>query len=183
VTEIRLDAKTLRALAHPLRIRLLGLLRAEGSATATGLAQRVGESSGTTSWHLRQLADHGLIEHDTERGNKRERWWKAAYESTELRIEDFHGDEDSAGALSVYLYEIAAGAYRRMTTFLAEDWDPQWRESFVMSHQELPLTPDELKALRTELHQVIDKYRRPERQGDEMITTQLQGFPRKRRPE
>jgi DNA-binding transcriptional ArsR family regulator len=179
VTEIRLDAKTLRALAHPLRIRLLGLLRADGPATATGLAQRVGETSGTTSWHLRQLADHGLIEQDTDRGNKRERWWKAAYESTELRIEDFRDDEDSAGALNAYLYEIASSAYRRMTTFLGQDWDQSWRESFVMSDQELPLTPDELKALRNELHEVIDRYRRPERAGDEIVVTQLQGFPRK----
>ncbi len=52
-----------------------------------------------------------------------------------------------------------------------------------MSDQNLPLTPDELKALRTELHEVIDRYRRPERQGDEIVVAQIQGFPRKRRPE
>ncbi|MFI9379820.1 ArsR/SmtB family transcription factor [Kutzneria sp. NPDC052558] len=179
MTEIRLDAKTLRALAHPLRIRLLGLLQLDGPATATGLAQRVGESSGTTSWHLRQLADNGLIEQETALGNKRERWWKASYEGTDLRMEDFRGDDESAGALAAFLYEIAAGAYRRMTTFLAEDWAQEWRESFVMSTQELPLTPDELKAMRTELHEVVDKYRRPERQGDEIVVTQIQGFPRK----
>ena len=183
MTEIRLDAKTLRALAHPLRIRLLGLLRADGPATATGLAQRVGETSGTTSWHLRQLAEHGLIEQDTERGNKRERWWRAAYESTELRMEDFHGDEDSAGALSAYLHEIASNAYHRMTRFLAEDWDQSWRESFVMSDQDLPLTPAELVAMRTELHEVVNKYRRPERPGDETVVAQIQGFPTKRRSE
>lgn len=183
MTEIRLDARTLRALAHPLRIRLLGLLRGEGPATATGLAQRVGESSGTTSWHLRQLAEHGLIEQDTERGNRRERWWKATYESTELRMEDFRGDADSTGALSAYLFEIASGAYRRMTAFLAEDWPHEWRESFVMSDQTLPLTPDELRAMRTELHEVVDRYRRPEKEGDEIVVTQLQAFPRKRRSE
>jgi DNA-binding transcriptional ArsR family regulator len=180
MTEIRLDARTLRALAHPLRIRLLGLLRADGPATATGLAQRVGETSGTTSWHLRQLAEHGFIEQDTERGNKRERWWKAASESTELRMKDFTGDQESAGALSAYLYEIAAGAYRRMTTFLAEDWPDAWRESFVMSDQDLPLTPDELVAMRTELHEVIARYRRPERPGDELVIAQVQAFPWKR---
>jgi hypothetical protein len=51
-----------------------------------------------------------------------------------------------------------------------------------MSDQELPLTPDELKALRDELHGVIDKYRRPQRPGDEIVTTQIQGFPRKTKP-
>ena len=181
--EIRLDARTLRALAHPLRVRLLGLLRADGPATATGLAQRVGETSGTTSWHLRQLADHGFIEEDAERGNKRERWWRASFESTELRLEDFRGDTESAGALTAYLYEIASGVYRRLTGFLAEDWSREWQEAFVMSDQDLPLTPDELAAMRSELHEVVNKYRRPERPGDEIVIAQIQGFPRKRRSE
>ena len=180
MTESRLDARTLRALAHPLRIRLLGMLRTDGPATATGLARRVGETSGTTSWHLRQLADHGLIEQDTDRGNRRERWWKATSESSELRMEDFRGDDDSVGALTAYLYEIAAGHYRRVTDFLATDWSPEWRESFVMSGQELPLKPDELRAMRAELHEVIARYRRPERPGDEIVVAQVQGFPRKR---
>ena len=72
---IELDARTLRAIAHPLRMRMLGILRTEGPATATSLAARLGESSGTTSWHLRQLAEHGFIEEDSERGNRRDRWW------------------------------------------------------------------------------------------------------------
>ncbi|MFJ7215026.1 helix-turn-helix domain-containing protein [Amycolatopsis sp. NPDC098790] len=72
-----LEARMLRALGHPLRMRMLELLRAEGPATATGLGKQVEESSGTTSWHLRLLAEAGLVEEDSERGNKRERWWKA----------------------------------------------------------------------------------------------------------
>jgi DNA-binding transcriptional ArsR family regulator len=76
---VELDARTLRGLAHPLRARMVGLLRTEGPATATSLAARVGESSGTTSWHLRQLADAGLVEEDSHRGNRRERWWRAAH--------------------------------------------------------------------------------------------------------
>ena len=183
MTEIRLDAKTLRALAHPLRMRLLGLLQRNGPATATGLAQRLGETSGTTSWHLRQLADHGLIEQDTERGNKRERWWKASHDGTDLHIEDFRGDEESTGPLTAFLYEIASGVYRKLTRFLGEDWSDEWREAFVMSDQDLPLTPAELVAMRTELHEVVNKYRRPERPGDELVIAQIQGFPTKRRSE
>ena len=183
MTEIRLDARTLRALAHPLRIRLLGMLRMDGPATATGLARRVGETSGTTSWHLRQLADHGFIEQDTERGNKRERWWRAAADSTNLRIEDFRGDRDAVGPMNVLPHELASANYHRVERFLAEDWSDEWRESFVLSDQDLPLTPDELAALRTELHDVIARYRRPERPGDEIVIAQIQGFPRKRQSE
>lgn len=62
------DIRTLRALAHPLRNRLLGLLRLEGPSTATLLGARVGESSGWTSYHLRQLATYGFVEEVQGRG-------------------------------------------------------------------------------------------------------------------
>ena len=68
------DVAAVRALAHPLRLELLDLLRFEGPSTATLLAGRVGESSGATSYHLRQLARYGYIEE--ERRSGRERWWR-----------------------------------------------------------------------------------------------------------
>src|SRR5688500_20312710 len=56
------DVRALRALAHPLRNRLLGQLRLHGPATASQLGRTVGESSGATSYHLRQLAAYGFVE-------------------------------------------------------------------------------------------------------------------------
>ncbi len=44
------DVRALRALAHPLRNRLLGLLRLDGPSTATLLGKRLVESSGSTSY-------------------------------------------------------------------------------------------------------------------------------------
>ena len=64
---------------------MLGLLRAEGPATATTLAPRLGLNTGATSYHLRQLAQHGFIVEDAERGNARDRWWRAAHQSTRTR--------------------------------------------------------------------------------------------------
>ena len=69
------NVRAVRALAHPLRLRLLDELRFGGPATATLLAHRVGESSGATSYHLRQLARHGYVEEAEPRGG-RERWWR-----------------------------------------------------------------------------------------------------------
>jgi DNA-binding transcriptional ArsR family regulator len=65
----------LRALAHPLRLQLLETLGAEGPATASQLARRLGESSGATSYHLRALHKAGMVE-EAERRNGRERWWQ-----------------------------------------------------------------------------------------------------------
>src|SRR5256886_16151225 len=56
------DPRALRAIAHPVRMRLVGLLRREGPLTATRAAELLGESSGTCSFHLRQLAPYGLVE-------------------------------------------------------------------------------------------------------------------------
>ncbi|WP_454859903.1 ArsR/SmtB family transcription factor [Promicromonospora soli] len=68
--------EALRALAHPLRIRILDLLPSRGPLTASRLGEIVGESSGSTSYHLRQLAKHGLVREVEGKGTARERWWE-----------------------------------------------------------------------------------------------------------
>src|SRR6478609_4808175 len=65
----------LKGLAHPLRLKLLAELNARGSATASQLGTALGESSGSTSYHLRQLHRHGFVEEDVEQGTGRERVW------------------------------------------------------------------------------------------------------------
>ncbi|MBO8193402.1 helix-turn-helix domain-containing protein [Streptomyces oryzae] len=71
------DPATLKALAHPLRLRILRRLAAEGPATATALAAVLGENTGTLSYHLRQLESAGFIEDDPEHSSGgRERWWR-----------------------------------------------------------------------------------------------------------
>jgi DNA-binding transcriptional ArsR family regulator len=74
-----MSAEHLRALAHPLRLQLLQVLHAEGPATASQLARRLGESSGATSYHLRALHRAGMVE-EAEPRNGRERWWKRSPE-------------------------------------------------------------------------------------------------------
>jgi DNA-binding transcriptional ArsR family regulator len=75
-TATRTDVNAMRALSHPLRLELLDRLRTEGPATASLLAQRIGESSGATSYHLRQLARYGFVEEDVRDAKGRERWWR-----------------------------------------------------------------------------------------------------------
>ncbi len=161
---------------------MLGLLRVEGPATATSLAARLGESSGTTSWHLRQLAEYGFIVEDTERGNRRERWWKAAHRYTEVPYGKFLDDPESAGALSVFLHGAAENYYRNAATFVSQTqtWDREWVEAADFSDDDLPLTPDELVTLREELHEVVRRHRRERKPEDVLVRVQLQLFPRSR---
>src|SRR5215212_5411867 len=69
------SGEQLRALAHPIRIRILEAL-ASGPGTASTLARELGESSGATSYHLRALHRAGLVDEDETQPNRRERWWR-----------------------------------------------------------------------------------------------------------
>ncbi len=68
--------EVLKALAHPLRLRILRHLGTAGPATSTTLATALGENTGTLSYHLRMLERSGLIEDIPERSTGRERWWR-----------------------------------------------------------------------------------------------------------
>jgi DNA-binding transcriptional ArsR family regulator len=157
----RLDGRSLRALAHPLRPRIVGSLRDDGPATATMLAKRLGESSGLTSYHVRILAEHGFVEEATERGKGRERWWRAAQDMTSWRAEDFHDDPDAQEAEQW----LTGYAGRRGMEWL-DEWlqrrpkaDPEWVAASDASDYSLDLTPAELRALMSEVSEVMLRHR------------------------
>lgn len=181
----RVDTRTLRALAHPLRVRLLGLLREDGPATASGLAKRVGESSGTTSWHLRQLAEHGLVEEDAERGNRRERWWRSVHEGQRIRSADFVSDPELTGPLNVYLQAVVEQRYAAESQFVAEiaQWMDEWSDKATMDDTPLSLTPEETAELSQAVRSLVERYRREPRPGDTPVRTHWAAFPRASHPE
>jgi DNA-binding transcriptional ArsR family regulator len=176
-----LDARSLKALAHPIRVQLLGLLRQDGPSTATALGARLGESSGTTSYHLRQLAEVNLVVEDEERGNARERWWRAAQDSTELHADDWTDDPDVKPALDAYMSAILTSYASRAQAFLDESdtWPKKWNQVAEMSDYLLSLTAAELGRLSQEVHALLRSYQREPRKGDSPVVFQFQAFPRR----
>jgi DNA-binding transcriptional ArsR family regulator len=167
-----------------LRVRLLGLLRAEGPSTATRLAERLGLASGATSYHLRQLAAHGFVAEDTERGVGRERWWKAAHQWTRIPTGD---DPETAEATDGWLRGVAAYWADQMNRAIDErpTLPTRWRDASIFADQTLRLTPEELDQLRGELRDLFARYRldhpsatRSEPADGVPITIQFQAFPR-----
>jgi DNA-binding transcriptional ArsR family regulator len=158
-TRIVLDARSLRALAHPVRVRLLSLLRTEGPSTATRLAARLGLNSGATSYHLRQLGEAGVVVEDTERGNARERWWRAGHDSTELNDADLIAREPEAAF--EYLRSVAAMDAMVIQESVARfpALTRAWQEAFALNDWKLRLTPAEAKRLGDELAEVVGRYR------------------------
>jgi DNA-binding transcriptional ArsR family regulator len=155
-----LDAKGLRAMAHPVRVQLVGLLRKYGPSTATRLAERLGVNSGTASYHLRQLGAAGFVEEDAERGNARERWWRSVHQMTELNDRELVDREPEATL--AFLQSVAATYTLRTQQTLNElqTMPRAWRDTFDMSDWALRLTPEEAVTLRQELRAVIARYRR-----------------------
>jgi len=183
--DVHLDARTLRGLAHPLRVRLLGLLRTDGPATATQLAARTGESSGATSYHLRQLAQYGFIVEDAGRGQRRERWWKAAHRTTTMDLAEQLDDPDAMAAGEVYLRSVAQGYAARVMDHLDElaTLPPAWRSVGALNDMLLRLTPAEADEITTRMWALVDEYRRADDEdaalpaGTRRVNVQLQVFP------
>jgi DNA-binding transcriptional ArsR family regulator len=90
------DSRVLAAMSHPLRRRLLSLLKLDGPATASMLAQRTDQAVANISHHLRTLANAELIEEVPELArDRRERWWRRTPGQLRWASADFAGDEAS----------------------------------------------------------------------------------------
>jgi DNA-binding transcriptional ArsR family regulator len=150
------DLAAVRALGHPLRLELLDRLRFGGPSTATALGRVVGESSGATSYHLRQLARHGFIEEDAGRGRGRERWWRHRERDLELPApRGGRGGRSGEAALAAELLSREAHALDR---YLARRADhPAWQGASFVARQAALLTPSELTALARRLAEVFDE--------------------------
>ncbi|MFK4088169.1 ArsR/SmtB family transcription factor [Kribbella sp. NPDC020789] len=180
-----LGTAALRALAHPLRVRILDELSMYGPLTASGLGERLGESSGATSYHLRQLEKHGLVAEDAGRGTARERWWRRAPGS--ITLPDAHRQpEGSADRLATELIDQEWMRQRddsvREFRERGEDvFGSEWLDVAAFDTINLRLTPEELRELVAELDGVIGRRVEAQRHrpspGARPVQLQLNAFP------
>ena len=170
----------LRALTHPTRLRMLGMLRVDGPATATTLAARLGLNTGATSYHLRQLAQHGFVVDDDSQGNGRDRWWKAAHRST---MTDPAADEDPAvrETTEAYLQSVVVVMAELMQRAIEELplLPHDWTDASTFSDWVVRLTPRRAKALVEALAATLSDVEADEAEDDsaEDFVVQLSAFP------
>ena len=151
------DPRALRAYAHPVRMALVGLLRTEGPLTATKAAERLGESSGTCSFHLRQLAKYGLVE-ETGEGKGREKPWRA---TTAFTAWDPIPESPELAAATTLLDTVVAERYfaQLMRWLEHKQHDSaQWQEAALFGDRVLYLTAEELAALGDKVRELVDVY-------------------------
>ncbi len=143
------DARTLRALAHPVRIALIEALILGGSMTATEVGERIGESPTTCSFHLRQLAKYGFVE-EAGGGKGRARPWKLTSIGFSISAHDDPESEIAATALLHLFRERQLGRYQHWLETKAS-YPRIWRDAANDSEYLFYLTADELEQLNHDL--------------------------------
>ncbi|WP_345521717.1 helix-turn-helix domain-containing protein [Nocardioides conyzicola] len=179
LTSITPTPHQMKALTHPVRVRILGLLRIDGPATATTLASRLGLNTGATSYHLRQLAQAGFVAEATELGNARDRWWQAAHRVTTT---DTAGpaEPEARATLDAYLQSVVVVTTERLQRSVEELplLPEEWRDATTYSDWVVQLTPRKARAVIEQLIEAIKEIG-DEEDDDEAApyVLQLNAFP------
>lgn len=152
------DPKTIRALAHPTRLRLLELLAVEGPLTATRAGEHLGESPASCSFHLRSLKKYGFVtEAEGSRGRERpwrianigNRWTDAADSPAELT---FAGRQ-----LSRVVSDYDLGRFRDWQA-TQDAYPVKWRAVAGGNNALIFVTAEELQQIVERLIAVIEPY-------------------------
>jgi hypothetical protein len=145
------DARTLRALAHPLRIELMDQLSFRGPMTATQCAALVGESPSSCSFHLRTLARYGFVE-EAEGGTGRQRPWRVV--TLGNRWDSGPSTPPAERAAGETLARLVRDRDRQLhEDYLAraDEFGPEWGRAAVQSNFGGYLTPAELQEIGEKL--------------------------------
>ena len=150
------DPAVLRALAHPLRVEILAVLDELGEATATEIAERVGESPSNCSFHLRQLAKAGYIVRGEQRGTAKP--WRPAHRSRNLTPDEHDpaSIRSSATVGALYVQREASRVMEYLTTTPPQE--PEWVRTIVVNMSDFWATADEMRELAETLGHLTDRF-------------------------
>jgi DNA-binding transcriptional ArsR family regulator len=142
------DPEGLRALANPVRQRILMQLAVLGHARAADLAEAIGQPANSVSFHLRVLAKAGLIVEAPEHArDKRDRVWTNVAEAYNLK-----GDTPGANeAILRPALRWTAGVFGH-----GDADDATARRQFMLTT--VLLTKDEADQFATEVAELMDRW-------------------------
>ena len=153
------DARVLRAVAHPIRNRILAELEAGGPMRAADMAERIDIPANQASFHLRQLAKYALVEEAPELARDgRERVWRTASPGGwSISLRELEQTPGGASAVAVYRSHASAEAHQMVEDIYARAGDPHAHRMF--SDQAVRLTDDEARAFSGELNAFVERWR------------------------
>jgi DNA-binding transcriptional ArsR family regulator len=158
------DAGTLKALSHPLRMRLLLAVHERGPATVGMLAEHLSQPVGVISYHIRRLALHGLVAEVPELArDRRERWWRLVpNENLTLTPSEFSDDPVGRIASRAAMLQMVDVVAERMRAWVESmhAWPPEWQDAATLSRKApMRLSADELRRFDAELDELVERYR------------------------
>ncbi|WP_380281113.1 winged helix-turn-helix domain-containing protein [Kitasatospora purpeofusca] len=176
-TTLPAEAPTRPLAHHAVRAGLLDLIAEWGSITSNQAAQMLRQSSGTCSFHLRQLARYGLIE-EAPTGDGRSRPWRLRWEGS--LMPPGSAEEPAGRAARDLTPELASdledGSYRHWLanrSAAPAEWQRDQTSSDV-----LHLTADELADLGAAVRALLAPYRQREpRTGTRPVAAVTRLFP------
>ncbi|GAA4212561.1 ArsR/SmtB family transcription factor [Actinocatenispora rupis] len=151
--DVELDARGMRALAHPVRLAIMRELREQGPSTATRLAPRVGATPSVTSWHLRHLAEHGLVEDAPHEGGGRSRWWRMVGRGVRFEVDP--ADPEASNQLRDAMEAAEGDVVGRWTREVRPRLDTTWLATATRRSTGVVATPEELRALDDAIERLL----------------------------
>jgi DNA-binding transcriptional ArsR family regulator len=151
------DARTMRALSHPVRISIMEALGLGGPMTATEVGEVIDESPTTCSFHLRQLAKYGFVE-EAGGGKGRARPWRVV--NLGFSIPATHDDPEvnvAANVLTRVTRERQLARYQNWVDTRAS-YPRDWQDGAISSEYVFYLTAGELKQLDTEMQELLRRW-------------------------
>ncbi|MET8232571.1 helix-turn-helix domain-containing protein [Micromonospora sp. NPDC005298] len=155
------DSRVLAAMAHPLRRRLMDVLKVHGPSTVGMLADRTDQAPANVSHHLKVLAAAELATEAPELArDRRERWWRLVTRGVRWSNSDFDGDPgaravaDAATSLNLDRHVALARAWHAAD----ESTQAAWHDGPFSANKWLHLTPDELVELSREMIDLLARW-------------------------
>ena len=145
----KIDPASLKALAHPLRVQILEMLSRYGAQTACSLGELLGESSGSTSYHLRQLAKHDFVREVEGKGTARERWWERPRGAIEVSSPELASSPATQEASRLVNREFEQRRQAVLADFMAhgaDTLDRDWLEAATVSTANVRMNEEQLGA-------------------------------------
>ena len=182
----RIESSALKGLAHPLRMAIYDALAKYGPQTATTLAGRLGESSGSTSYHLRQLARHDFIRQVESSTGGREKWWERTPGAVTVPSRNESRDSAAHAAADFVIREWNRSSARALEDFVIGSRDEErlsadWLEAADITTSHLHLTSAQLAEISKRYHDMtqtlIDEFRGRTDPGSRPVQIQFNAFP------
>jgi DNA-binding transcriptional ArsR family regulator len=160
------DPKILRAIAHPVRNRILTELTASGSMRAADLARELDIPANQASFHLRQLAKYGLVEEDPDAArDKRDRVWRPTSDhGLMVRLDDIEKAPGGKAASAVFRQNAASWGRAVIDAAYAGNREPDTLRT--VNESAIRLTQEEAGQLAEELDAVISDWMKRTRGRD-----------------